>query len=296
MTGIIIELQSEAMDADVRISDLLRKTLLVAKKLKIPETATWALSELNGYTDDDTVPQYRHLKGEIKAHNTYTGQWLPIMFMEGGEEKHRLLSHRKCGQPISEIESLIEGDPEHVGMTYSPEIQNMLMKGADMPFPPMLLLSLSSLHGILDTVRTNILEWALKLEEEGVLGENLSFTGAEKEAASSITINVENMTGSQIQAGTSNSSQSMTSEINIQQINDFVKQLEESLPDLALDDDTAQEVSSEIATIKAQASSPKPKGGIIKSSLGTIKRVLEGAGGNMTAQGLMRLIENITVF
>jgi len=65
---------------------------------------------------------------------------------------------------------------------------------------------------------------------------------------------------------------------------------------LALDDDTAQEVSSEIATIKAQVSSPKPKEGIIKSSLGTIKRVLEGAAGNMTAQGLMRLIENITVF
>ena len=136
----------------------------------------------------------------------------------------------------------------------------------------------------------------MKLEEEGIVGEGLSFSDAEKEAASSVTINVENMTGSQIQAGTSNSSQSMTSTINIQQINDFVKQLEESLPDLALDDDTAQEVSSEIATIKAQVSSPKPKEGIIKSSLGTIKRVLEGAAGNMTAQGLMRLIENITVF
>jgi len=251
MTGIILELQKEATDANVRISDLLRKALLVAKKLKITEIEQWLMSELNGYDDGADIPQYRHVNGQIKAFNTYNGVWMPVMFAEGGAEKERILSQRMCGQAVSQLEALIDDNPEQVGMQYSPEIQARLMKGADLP---------------------------------------------EKEAASSVTINVENMTGSQIQAGTSNSSQSMTSTINIQQINDFVKQLEESLPDLALDDDTAQEVSSEIATIKAQVSSPKPKEGIIKSSLGTIKRVLEGAAGNMTAQGLMRLIENITVF
>ena len=296
MTGIILELQKEATDANVRISDLLRKALLVAKKLKITEIEQWLMSELNGYDDGADIPQYRHVNGQIKAFNTYNGVWMPVMFAEGGAEKERILSQRMCGQAVSQLEALIDDNPEQVGMQYSPEIQARLMKGADLPFPPMLIVSVSHLHGILDSVRTSVLEWALKLEEEGIVGEGLSFSDAEKEAASSVTINVENMTGSQIQAGTSNSSQSMTSTINIQQINDFVKQLEESLPDLALDDDTAQEVSSEIATIKAQVSSPKPKEGIIKSSLGTIKRVLEGAAGNMTAQGLMRLIENITVF
>ena len=37
MTGIVLELQREALDKTVQISDLLRKAMLVARKLKVTE-------------------------------------------------------------------------------------------------------------------------------------------------------------------------------------------------------------------------------------------------------------------
>ena len=293
MAGIIIELQKEALDKDTRISDLLRKALAVARKLKISDIEAWVLSELNGYESGSEIPEYRQVSGQIKAFNNYNGAWVPIMFAEEDADTHRRLTRRACGQAVSELEALIHDNPEQVGMQYSPEVQARLMKAADMPFPPMLLVSVSSLHGILDCVRTTILEWALKLEEEGVIGEDLSFSDKEKEAAASVTINVETMAYSQIQAGTVNSSQSMENEINIEQLIDYIDQLERGVTELALDEDKLSELTSEVSTIKAQVSSPKPKQGIIRESLASIRSILEGASGNMTAHGLLEALSNI---
>jgi hypothetical protein len=62
MTGIVLELQREALGKGVRISDLLRKVLLVARKLKVSEIEAWVLSELNGYSDGAEIPEYRQVK------------------------------------------------------------------------------------------------------------------------------------------------------------------------------------------------------------------------------------------
>jgi hypothetical protein len=43
MTGIILELQKEALDKRTQISDLLRKALLVARKLKVQEIESWIM-------------------------------------------------------------------------------------------------------------------------------------------------------------------------------------------------------------------------------------------------------------
>ena len=293
MTGIITELQKEAMDTNVRISDLLRKALLVAKKLKIQDIETWIFSELNGYEKKEDIPKYRHIKGEIKAFNNYSGIWIPIMFTEGDSKTHHALTHQTCGQPISELESLLENDSDMLGMKYSSDTEARLMKAANSPFPPMLLVPESSLYGILDRIRTTILEWALKLEEQGIVGENLSFSQKEKEAASSVTINVETMSYSQIQAGTLSSSQSMENEIDFKKIHEFIEQLETASSELSLNEEKSAELVSEISTIKAQTKSPKPKPGILRESISSIRTILEGASGSVVAQGLLSIVKNI---
>ncbi len=88
MPGIVLELQREALDRSIRVSDLLRKVLLVAKKLKIADLESWILHELNGYSDSSTVPEYRWMTGEIKTFNPYNGMWIPIMFHESDSKIH----------------------------------------------------------------------------------------------------------------------------------------------------------------------------------------------------------------
>lgn len=70
--------------------------------------------------------------------------------------------------------------------------------------------------------------------------------------------------------------------------NEVLKNLVEALS-LALErssmqGELAEELRAEVATLKAQASSPKPKWEVINSTGRTIKTVLEGAAGNLLAE------------
>ena len=72
---------------------------------------------------------------------------------------------------------------------------------------------LAAFRGIVDSVRTTVLEWALKLEEDGIVDEGLSFSSTEKAlAANPVYHNVmhsnREVIGSQIQQGTSGSTMS----------------------------------------------------------------------------------------
>ena len=48
MASLIEQLQQDAVDRTVRTSDLLRKALLVAAKLEIPNVPSWIEKELSG--------------------------------------------------------------------------------------------------------------------------------------------------------------------------------------------------------------------------------------------------------
>lgn len=58
-----------------------------------------------------------------------------------------------------------------------------------------MLVGRAQIRGIVDSVRTIVLEWSLKLEKDGILGDRLSFSREEKEKASAFTFNIQNFTG-----------------------------------------------------------------------------------------------------
>lgn len=296
MSGIVLELQREALDKTVHVSDLLRKSLLVARKLKVNDFESWILSELNGYPNNSSIPEYRWLYGEIKVFNPYNGAWLPIMFQESQSEIYLSLTKRPCNQAIVEIDNLISKTKNgHLGMPFSTEIQAKLMKSINyFESPPVLIVPESQLHGIIDTVRTTIIEWALRLEEEGIMGENLSFSDEDRKAASHIVINVGSMSNSQIQADTSRSQQSLTTlSIDTNTITDFIEKVRLSMSELRLNTNESDELISELNTLEAQVKSPKPKINIIHETMKSVRTILEGAAGKITANGLIKIINSI---
>ena len=94
--GIVIELQKQAIDTDSDVVSLLRKAYLVARKLDIKDFEEWINSELNGYTDYDKIPDYREIRGQVKAWNPYHG-WIPVIIQEREYEisKKSFLNYRK---------------------------------------------------------------------------------------------------------------------------------------------------------------------------------------------------------
>ncbi len=101
-------------------------------------------------------------------------------------------------------------------------------------------------------------------------------------------INIHHMEGSQIQQGSISSNQTGNFKLtNGIEINQFLKLLKEQLPELSLSNEDESEIKSDIATLESQIDSSRPKSGIIKESLSSIQRILEGATGAVVAQQLI---------
>lgn len=294
MASIVIELQKKALDGDIPLSDLLRKALVVARKLKIKEFDDWISKELEGYSDNSEIPDYREMVGVVEGWNPTRG-WQPIFFQTTKDE--RKITKRKLGHRIAELESLLTGQTDNSNgfhMPFNPEEQRVLCKPIGYRTEVILTISDASLAGLLDTVRNIILNWALKLEDDGVRGEGMTFSDSEKSEAEKRSYNVNNfygsVTGTQIQQGSPESEQSIRVEgVSIDSVAQFIMALRKELPNLAIEDDTNRELSSDVATVEAQIASPNPKNNIVRASLDSIRRILEGASGGVAAQLLIQL-------
>ena len=292
MTSLVTELQREALDKSVEVADLLRKALVVARKLRIEEIQTWLKSELNGYSNVEEIPEYRSVHGEVKAFNPYNGMWMPIVFAESTADLHRSLISRKCAQSVAELEDLLEDKSGMLIMPYPSGVTARLTNALDLDSPPVLIISGAKLRGILDATRTTVLEWALQLEEQGITGEGFSFSKEEQTAASGVVFNIGSMSHSQIQGGTSRSTQMFrVSEIDIDAVRSLAKELESLLSNLNLGGTEREELNQEIATLKAQIGSPKPKSAILRESLLSIRKILEGATGSALATGILSRLD-----
>lgn len=127
MASVVLELQQDALDRRVPVTDLLRKALVVAHKLSMREFEQWVTQEINGYGKDDQVPEYRQIHGQVKAWNPYRG-WQPVTFKD--PEIGERLSVRPCGQSIAELESLFEGEkrPSTLHMPFSIAMERHMSK------------------------------------------------------------------------------------------------------------------------------------------------------------------------
>ena len=170
LDSIVLELQREALDRKCSVSDLLRRAMVVAQKLKLTEFEKWIGNELEGYNGAASeVPAYRRVLGQVKVNNPYRG-WMPMTFED--PEEAELLSSRLCGQSVAELEHLLSGKKTSSAllMSFPPDLERDLMKSMNpVALKPFLQVSASSVFGILDAVRTSVLKWALRLETDGIL-------------------------------------------------------------------------------------------------------------------------------
>ncbi|MFA7570568.1 MAG: hypothetical protein WCY75_04885 [Sulfurimonadaceae bacterium] len=294
MIPIVLELQHDALNSSIPATDLLRKAYVVAKKLKIVDFENWIKLELDGYSKTENIPEYRIVHGTVKAFNPYHG-WQPIYFEDPTYAD--VLSNRTNGQRIAEIESLLNNIAEHgenLQMPFSAEQENIICNAIGERLQVTLMTPSTNLTRVVDAVRNIILNWALKLEEDGVLGENMTFTHDEKSKAESHTYNVNNfyaeVTGSQIQQNSPSAEQHQTlNEFSTTNISNFISSIKEKLNEIDIDEETSKELNAEIETIESQTKSPKPKEGIIKESLTSIRSILEGASGSAVGQLLLEI-------
>ena len=174
----MIELEKEALDENVSVEALLRKAFLVAKKLKLTDFEKWIINEQEGYKGD--IPDYRMINGNYKALNPYRG-WIPVVL---SPEMGKVMSSIPLHQSISALMETYSSHENGIQFTLSAEINDILNRSAD-GFKTQFVFetSKSEIYRILSTVRNKILEWTLLLEENGIVGEGMTFTEDEKKKA-----------------------------------------------------------------------------------------------------------------
>jgi len=252
--SVVLELQQLATDGEKNILDLLRKALLVATKLNLTEFRDWIRNELNGYQGGQ-LPTYRKCRAEIKGKNPYHGL-IPIGIPD--KDLELTLSTVPVPTSVSGLYDLIENaqktDILHLQMPF--EAQRMISRMLEPSFQNIEIfwvVQRSQIVEILDAVRNAILEWSLKLESEGILGDDLSFSDDEKRKASSSTViqHVENLNFQGVLGSISDSTMTQNLQMTIQK-NDL-DSLVSYLSSLDIEEDEIDELK------EALQSDPQPK-------------------------------------
>lgn len=292
MSSLVQELQRDALNQNVTVMELFQKCLVVAMKLGIQEFASWARLEIDGYKDKE-VPEYRIVHGQTEVFNPFRG-YQPLFFPVSKltEQFSRMHFNQPIGQIEHELKSAEKAGSDGFYVSYSPAVEKKLMDAIEFRLQPFLNISASEFRKILDSARKIILEWTLKLEADGIIGEGMSFSNEEKEKAQSITYNIKNYIQgadrSQIQIESVASNQSLAvGQFDIPKLKELIRAIRTSVGEIGLEDNAKAELTAEIQTLESQAASPKPKTSIIRESLLSAKSILEGAAGSLVAGGLL---------
>ena len=279
MPALVPELVHAAMEPSTSPSDVLRQALVVARRLAVPELTDWISSELNGY-DPKEVPDYRRVRGELIV---VTEDGIEPLFIPSAALTE-VLSNQIVDVPVFDLQMHVQNieKPFCIPSPLSIRDPLLVIAGRQKKGHSAIMVSAVQIQGILEKVKTRVLEWALDLEAKGVLGEGMTFTPQEKQTVQEQHYHFGDVSGSQIQIGSNGSHQTQTQTGgDTAALSALIEVLREVIQQGRLEAEAREELQAELATLQAQAASPKPKRAIIKATAGSIKAVLENAAGGV---------------
>lgn len=174
--GFVLSLIDEVIDLAVDnqrpLAVLLRKSLVLAHKLKNDKLKQWVTKELNGYEETDELPSYREVGAQAKGH--FVGPFgasasnVPIA-PASLEEDHQLFASKAfLTEPVASYESLLghKGNPQipwptNLTLLY----QRRIMQGYAL-MSAWQMISQGAIAAIIDTIRTRLLQFALEIKDE----------------------------------------------------------------------------------------------------------------------------------
>lgn len=292
MSGLIVEIQKACLDEAVPVESLLRRVKLAATKLKLGDLESWVDSELNGYSGE--IPPHRILHGQPSGWNPFHG-WVPVQTNEARIAD--LLGTAMVAQGIGGLRDLISNSDS--GLFHFPlpdELVIEINKLMQISTPRIVVqVPRGGIVGILDFVRNKVLDWAIEMERNGVIGEGLSFADQEVESARTVmtTFNIGKIDNFAGNMGTGNTSGdiSLTSH-NVTEIKAALHKLREAVP-LLVEAGAIDTLPEIIDAAIVEADKEAPDTGKLRNLTQDIRAALAGAAGNLTAEGALALVGGI---
>lgn len=292
MTALIQELIAGAISPTANISHLLRMAKVAAVKLKQDDARSWIDSELEGYKcTGRELPPYRQLHGSLKMWNPYHGM-IPVNFSSGKHEE--VLTFAPIFQSLPSIEADVPAVGKGGGLQYSLEQNriNYIIESTKTKLQPSLHLSPGQIYGIIEAVKDLVLNWALELDKQGILGEGMTFSVEDEKNATPVTQTIIAQNIGFLGTASTNASVSVEQrssgpqQIDQRKLGDFLSQTRQALP--LLPESIKNDVEDTLVRIADAKTDGETRG-----LLASIRPTLEGASGNLVASGILGLLASI---
>jgi hypothetical protein len=290
MPSLVEELQRDALNANAKVSDLLRKAKAIAVKLELPELEEWVEHELNGYPEGD-VPEYRVIVGQVKGRNPFHG-WQPVIF--GSREIEEAYSKRRVYQRVAELENAVAlSRGGELTIPFTSHAIQLLRDATGFDFDFTLMVNGSNVVGLLDAVRNTLLEWSLRLEKSGVKGEGMSFSDDERKKAHETQAvynigTIQTFTGN-MGSGSGNFSVEGNT-VNVMSkaaIESLIHKIRDNEAQLGLEPESTRELHQALDGLQTEIKATQPSAKRINGFLASVRGVAEKAAGSLVAQGIL---------
>ena len=284
MAKMVLDLQQACLDEKVSCYYLLLKAYAIAEKLSIKDMAEFCSNEMTGYfgIENKRIPLYRHICVNTEAYKDTSKRWEPVSFPAGHPRSMRYVI-----ESIPEIETLEQSKREMLEVRLNFDDQLAIYQIIDMPKPLHVrqIFMAAQVTSILKIVRKLVLDWALKLEKKGILGEGLVFSDEEQNRAKDVTpiqiTQILNMNGAMFLNSPINLSNTINNGFDFEKISKLMEDISQKLVDLALPDNQETELKSAITEIRDLVAKKDETG--IRKVLRKIESICQSIPGNVIA-------------
>ena len=190
--SLLDEIRTDLVNESATLSNTLRKAKILASAIGLPEFREWVDFELNGYTDKDKVPNYRSFRPNNLG--TFFGPFqsgarnVPIPTYSLPSHVRDFAENLFLFEGVGVLEGMLAERSGPLQKKWPPEYvilaqQSIEMSGgmvlvdAHQPIPA------HTISGVLDNVKSKLLDFILGLQESDVTSESLDNGTIEPEIA-----------------------------------------------------------------------------------------------------------------
>lgn len=169
--SLLQEIQEAATGSITPLVDLLRKCRILAARLKHEPLEVWVRLELNGYPQDAELPAYRKVPCDVLC-SLINAAWransMVVPESVFPDKDRSNLTEVSLYQGVAELEELVNSkgelaiaiDPAYAAHHFGKAFPQFNVTGAWRSISPV------SLKGVVETIRSKVLDFALEIEAE----------------------------------------------------------------------------------------------------------------------------------
>lgn len=181
--NLLDEIRADLMSETARLPNTLRKVSMLPRELQSQELEEWVASELNGYRQADTVPNYRRINLPVYGtfHGPFQSRKPDVVITTAGLPEHikGSVDTLIVTEGIDALERMLASNEAGFHRTFPPELTALLRRDVQMSGGMVLFEAYQRIprylfEGVVDAAKNRLLGFVRELQEKNMTPKNLN--------------------------------------------------------------------------------------------------------------------------